>query len=543
MSDDANSILKAQEHLAGLRVNFDSWWQEIAYRVLPAQAQFTTTSSEGEKRTERLFDARAVTACDQFASVMDDLLTPRTQQWHMLATEDEDLAESQDVKAFFQELNKRLFSMRYRPQANFASQKHQGYLGVGAFGNSCMFIDEEFSRDYSGPRYRQLHMSEVFWAENHQGVIDTVYRRFKWAAHKAVKRFGNTLPGKIIETAQKQPFQEFEFIHCVKPNDDRMAGRMDHRGMPWASYYIAVEGKELIEHRGYTSWPYAIGRYTIAPNESYARSPAMAAWPAIMTINEEKKTVLRAGQKEVDPPLLLTEDGVLEAFNLRSGALNYGAVSNDGQPLVHPLKIGANIPLGIELMALEKQHIEDSFLVTIFKILAEHPTMTATQVLEITQQKATLLAPVMGRQHSEDLGPLIARELDILAKSGQMPEIPDELLERGVSYKIEYRSPLARAMRAQDGVAVLRTLEVMPTAIGLDPNAAYVIDVPASLREVAEINGMPAKLVRDKRAVEHILQQKQEEDAATAAAAAAPEMSQAALNAAKAEQIRRTPAA
>jgi hypothetical protein len=256
---------------------------------------------------------------------------------------------------------------------------------------------------------------------------------------------------------------------------------------------------------------------------------------------------MRAGQKEVDPPLLLQEDGVLEAFNLRPGALNYGGMSSEGTPLVAPLKSAANVPLGLELMQLEKQHIEESFYVSIFKILADNPQMTATQVLEIAQQKATLLAPIMGRQHSEDLGPLIERELDIMSRMSEYAwiaeEMPEELMEQGSAYKIEYRSPLARAMRAQDGVAIMRTFEALPSAISIDPDSAYVIDVKESVRELAEINGVPAKLVRDQKMLDQILSAKRESESAANAAAVAPEMSQAALNAAKAEQIRRQPAA
>jgi hypothetical protein len=540
MSYDANSLIKHQAQLADRRVNFDSWWQDIAYRVLPSEAQFTTTSSEGEKRTERLFDATAVTANERFAAVMDDLLTPRTQQWHALLPEVDEVAQSSESKQYLERINKSLYSMRYRPKANFAAQKHQGYLGLGAFGNSCLFIDEDIG---FGARYRQIHMSQICWAENHNGVIDTVYRKFPWPAVNAARKWGSKLPAKILKAAEENPWQTFDFIHCVRPNEDRkIINPFTGRITPFAQYYLAVDDKVMLESGWMASWPFAIGRHMIAPNEYYGRSPAMAAWPAIMTINEEKKTILRAGQKEVDPPLLLQEDGILEAFNLRPGALNYGAVSADGTPLVQPLKSNANVPLGLELMQLEKQHIEDSFLVTVFKILAENPQMTATQVLEITQQKATLLAPIMGRQHSEDLGPLIERELDIMSRMSQFrwisQEMPDELREVGAEYKIEYRSPLSRAMRAQEGVAILRTMETLPTAISIDQQSAYVIDVQASVRELAEINGVPAKLIRDDKMVKQIVSAQKQAEAQTSALAAAPEMSQAALNAAKAEQIR-----
>jgi hypothetical protein len=545
MSDDVQSIIKHQTQLAEKRVNWESWWQDIAYRVMPAQAQFTTKSLEGEKRTERLFDANAVTACERFAAVMDDLLTPRTQLWHALLPEQDEIAESGESKQFLEKLNKALNSMRYRPRANFASQKHQGYMSLGAFGNSCLFIDEDPA---FGARYRQIHMSEVFWAENHQGMIDVLYRKFSWGARKALMMWGDAVPEKIRMAAEKEPFKEFEFIHCVRPNEDsKIVDPFTGRPSPFAQYYVALEGKVMLKAGYVSAWPYAIGRHMVSPNEVYARSPAMAAWPAIMTINEEKKTVLRAGQKEVDPPLLLQEDGLLEAFNLRPGALNYGAVSSDGLALVQPLKTNANVPLGLELMQLEKQHIEDSFFVTIFKILTDNPQMTATQVLEVVQQKATLLAPIMGRQQSEDLGPLIERELSIMSHMSEYAwiheEMPEELREQGAAYKIEYRSPLARAMRAQDGVAIMRTFEALPTAISIDPDSANVIDVKEAMRELAEINGVPAKLLRDKKEVDAIVAQKRQEESAANAASVAPEMSQAALNAAKAEQIRTQPAA
>jgi len=510
---------------------------------MPSAATFTVDEVEGVKRTERLFSGKPVTNNERFAAVLDDLLTPRSQQWHALLPQDEELAEDQDVKVYLERLNKLLFALRYRPPANFAAQKAQGYLSVGAFGNSCLFIDEDIG---VGPRYRQIFLKEVFWAENHVGVIDTLYRKFTLQARQALqaaKQYGWTeVPARIVKAAEDEPFKEFDFLHCVRPNEDLVARRKDYRGMPWASYYLALEGQQMLGVGGYSSWPYAIGRYMLAARETYARSPAMACWGAILTLNEEKKTILRAGQGAVHPPLLLTEDGALEPFNLRPGSLNHGALSNDGTPLVVPLKGGENIPLGLELMELEGSEIEDSFLVTLFKILTENPQMTATQVLEIAQQKATLLAPVMGRQHSEDLGPLIHRELDIASRMSQndwiTTEMPDSLRERGATYRIEYRSPLARAMRAQDGVAIMRTFEAAPAAVGLDPTAALVFDVPGSLRELAEINGMPAKLVRDQKAFDALVAQHQQAAAMAQMAQAAPGISQAALNATKADQIR-----
>jgi hypothetical protein len=540
---DVDTLIKHQERLASDRCNFDSWWQDIAYRCLPSEAKFTTQTEEGDRRTERLFDSTATTSLERFSAVMDELLTPRTQEWHGMDAEAAELSESWEAKRYFDRVTKALFARRYMPAANFASQKHQGYLSVGAFGNSVLFIDEQVSGGKVLPRYRQLPMRECFWVENHQGRIDQMYRRFELETHQALsaaKEKGWKLPTKILE--ERDQFKKWQFLHYVGPNGDRKPWMLGPQGMEFVSHYVALEGRQTVSQGGFKSWPFGIGRYTVTTGERYARSPIMLAWPAILTLNEEKKTILRAGQKEVDPPWLIHEDGVMEAFNQRPGAANYGMVTAGGDPLAIPLKAGANIPLGLELMGLEKQAIEDSLLVTIFKILSEHPSMTATQVLEIAQQKATLLAPVMGRQHAEDLGPMIEREFQLLADAEPwvLEEMPEELIEAGGSYKITYKSPLARAMRAQDGVAIMRTFEVMGAAAQIDPNAALIIDVPEALRELADINGVPAKLVRDQAQVEALLEQKAEAEAEANAVAVAPELSQAALNAAKAEQIRRT---
>lgn len=543
--DDANTLLNHQSQLEANRSNFDHWWQQVAQRVLPSDAVFQTEDMPGVKRTERMFDSSPSTCLSRFSAVMEDLSTPRTQRWHGLAPYPRDDTgadggdDDQESREFLDRLSNVLFAMRYRPRANFASQKHQGYMSIGAFGNSTLFIDEEVG---VGPRYQHIHTRESFWAEDQYGRIDVHYRKFKWEARKAMQRFGNALPEKIRNAAENKPFDKFEFLHCVRPNEDRIRSRADYRGMPWSSYFVAVDGKEMLEVGGFTSWPFAIGRYELGPGEVYARSPAMQAWPAILTLNEEKKTVLRAGQKDVDPPVLLSEEGALEPFNLRAGALNHGLVNDQGQALAIPFKTGANVPLGLELMGLEREAVEDAFLVTIFKVLIENPQMTATQVLEIAQQKAILLAPVMGRQQSEDLGPLIEREVDILARNSRfswiVDEMPEELRERQEQYTITYNSPLARAMRAQDGVAIMRTAEAAETFARLDKTSAYVYDWPSAFRELGQINGVPPRLMRDKKTVDRIAADQQEQEQAAAAVAAAPEISQAALNAAKAEDLR-----
>jgi hypothetical protein len=111
-----------------------------------------------------------------------------------------------------------------------------------------------------------VHRRESYWAENQYGLIDVHYRKFKWEARKAVQRWGDQLPEAIRNAAEKTPFRKFEFLHCVRPNEERVNGRIDHRGMPWSSYYVSRGSKSRCSSSGgYTSWPFAIGRYIRSP--------------------------------------------------------------------------------------------------------------------------------------------------------------------------------------------------------------------------------------------------------------------------------------
>jgi hypothetical protein len=139
---------------------------------------------------------------------------------------------------------------------------------------------------------------------------------------------------------------------------------------------------------GYRTFPYARRRYDQAPREVYGRGPAQMVLPALKTLNAQKTVFLKQGHRAADPVLLIADDG-LSDMNMRPGALNKGGVTSDGKPLVHVLPTG-DIQIAKEMMAEERGLIDDMFLVTLFKVLSEHPNMTATQVIELVNEKGIL---------------------------------------------------------------------------------------------------------------------------------------------------------
>jgi len=525
MADNAaTEIIKRYDKLDGELGNWRSHWEEIAERVLPRYSTYMTADAgqqqtRGDKRTEKMFDATAGLGLERFAAAMESMLTPRNQRWHRLTPSDPYLNKDRETRLWFEEATRILFKHRYAPKANYASQQHEAYMGLGAFGTAAILI--EANEKNPGLRYNAMNLREIVFDMSVQGMVDTAYRKYALTARQIQQRldsgFFERAPDTLKDKLKNDPDHRYYIIHCVKPREEVNRERVDAKGKPYASYYISVDEKIVMAEGGYNTFPYAISRYVTGPGEIYGRSPAMMALPAIKVINEQKKTMLKQGHRVVDPVLLTHDDGVLDVFSLTPGAINPGGVNASGQRLVHELPVG-NLAAGQELMDMERQVINDAFLVSLFQILVDTPAMTATEVLERAREKGALLSPTMGRQQSEMLGPMIEREVDLLMMQGLLPPLPQALIEAEGEFEIEYDSPLTRSQRAEEAAGWLRTLEAAIAYANTtqDLSALDHFNVDAIYPALAEINAVPpswmngpdqVQALREQRAQQSQMQQ------------------------------------
>jgi hypothetical protein len=214
--------------------------------------------------------------------------------------------------------------------------------------------------------------------------------------------------------------------------------------------------------------------------------------------------------------------------------LNYGGVDAQGRPLVVPLQTGARLDLTEAMLEKEREVINDAFWVTLFRILVDQPQMTATEALIRAQEKGQLLAPAVGRQQSEMLGPQIHREFNILGRQGYLPELPQILVEAEGEYEISYESPATRFQRSEELVGVQRTLEIAAPFMQLDPNIMSIFKPEEIIRLAAEINGAPTDILRTPDEMEELVAQQQQQaqqqqmlEALSQAAPAVKDLSQA----------------
>jgi hypothetical protein len=531
MSTKAADIIKRYEQLESERGTWETHWTEIADRILPRYSDTffkpTSEQTKGEKRTEKMIDSTGGLALERFAAAMESMLTPRTQKWHRLTPDHDELGKERDVKLWFEQATNVLFKQRYASKANYASQQHESYMGLGAFGTSVMFVDKH---DKGGLRYASTNIKEILFELNHQGLLDTTYRKYSLTARQMMQRVElkrwESVPDEVTKANEKTPDKRFDIIHCIRPRKEVEPNRVDARGKEFASFYIAVNGQHVLSEGGYDTMPYQISRYVTGPGEKYGRSPAMFVLPSIKVLNEQKKTMLTQGHRAVAPVLLSHDDGILDTFSMAPGSMNPGGVTAEGRALVHALPVG-NLAAGQELMDMERQVINDGFLVSLFQILVETPQMTATEVLERAREKGALLSPTMGRQQSESLGPMIEREVDVLMKQNILPPMPEVMVEAQAEFEIVYDSPLSRSQRAEEASGWLRTLEAAIAYANTTQDLSVLdqFDSDVIYQQLAEINAVPASWMRDPAAIQQLrearAQQQQMQQMVDAAPAAA----------------------
>jgi hypothetical protein len=469
-------------------------------------------------------------ALHRFAAICDSLLTPRNMIWHGLDVEDDNLMKDRQVRMWLHATTMSMFKARYSSYGNFAANNNQVYQSLGAFGTGPMFVDQacdEAGNLLRALRYKAIPLGEMFLMENHQGLVNGFIRWFRLNARQAKMKWPDKpLPPSLQSAYDAGSLTQFNFLHHCVPNRER-----DQKGMPFASTYISIEGKSIMQEGGYRSFPLSASRYEQAPGEVYGRSPAMMVLPALKTLNAEKRMFLKQGHRAADPVLLTYDDGLVDGVSLRPGALNKGGVNSEGKELIKVLPTG-ELQVSKEMMDEERQLINDAFLVSLFQILTETPQMTATEVIERTNEKGILIAPSMGRQASEYLGTMIPRELDLMVQMGMVEPMPPQLAEalnaKQTKFHVRYTSPLSRAMEAQEAAGFIRAVETTKelVAITQDQSLLDVYEFDVAQPAIARIQGTPEpwlasqeSIAKKRAARAQALAKEQQIQAAPAAAA------------------------
>jgi len=373
------------------------------------------------------------------------------------------------------------------------------------FGTAVMFIDKD---ENDTLRFSTRHIAECYLAEDEFGRVDTVYREFRMSARAAVRQFGEeNVSTRIAKTAEQNPYDQVKILHLVTPRTERIVERLDAINKPIASIYIDPEDKIILSESGFDEMPYVVPRFLKASFEhGYGRSPAMTALADTKMLNKMSETVIRAAQLQIHPPLMVPDDGFISPVRTIPGGLNfYRAGTRDR---IEPLNIGSNNPLGNDMLEQRRTQIRAAFYVDQL-ILGNAPGMTATEVIQRTEEKMRLLAPAVGRLQAELLSPLIDRVYNILARKKAYAPAPEFMQNNQID--IEYVSPLAKAQRSGDVQSAMQLFQFLAPLMQIDPSVVDYIDLDGLASHIIKVTNVPATVVRGQNEVAQLRAQRQQQ--------------------------------
>ena len=134
--------------------------------------------------------------------------------------------------------------------------------------------------------------------------------------------------------------------------------------------------------------------------------------------------------------------------------------------------------------------------------------MTATEVIQRTEEKMRLLGPVLGRLQAEMLQPLIERVYNVLSRERKFAAPPEFLANNDV--EIEYISPLAKAQRLGDVQSAMRLFEMLAPLSQVNPAVFDYVDMDGLAKYVIRILGVPASTIKSDQQVAELREARQQ---------------------------------
>ena len=495
-------IRKRLDKLEADRGTWESHWQEILDYVMPRKAEITFLRSRGEKRTEVLFDSTAITANNLLAASLQGTLTSPSLPWFSLKLRDDDANKVRDIQIWLEDTARRMYAVFN--ESNFNTEVHEMYLDLCSVGTSAIFVEEANEGFLQGGlHFNTLHIAEYFIQENSTGRVDTLYRKYKMTARQAVQEFGEDNVGtKIKEALKAKPDTQFNFIHAVEPTADyeRATGKAKTK-LPFHSCHVCFEDKMVVRTGGYNEFPYLVPRWSKATGEIFGRSPSYNALPDIKTLNKAVEIGLKAWAKAIDPPLLVTDDGVIGRVRMTPAGIT--VVRSD--TAIKPLQIGSNW----QITDLKENQLRTAIRQAYYSDqlqLQEGPQMTATEVQVRYELMQRLLGPTLGRFQTEFLNPLIERVFGIMMRADALMPRPEAM--SGLNMDIEYVGPLARSQRMEEAIAVERLYQLAMQVVQVDPTVMDVINHEQAIRMRATLLGVPKTVLRGEDEVAEIREQR-----------------------------------
>lgn len=496
----ARELVAEGDRLFASRSPLLTLWQDIAETFYVERADFTAGRSPGSEFAGHLMTGQPLLARQELANAIAGMLRPPGRDWFKLTLKRAGNATpSPSVDAWLEEAEKRMRTAMYERAAHLQRAAKQADNDYVAFGNAVISVDVNW-RD-TALLYRCWHLRDVAWREDFTGRVDEVHRRWKLSAHAAMTLFPN---GFAPELAQMRPedrrAREIECRHIVLPADRYGDAAIAQR---FVSVYVDVAHGHVMEAVGRDTLGYVIPRWQLVSGSVYGYSPTtVASISDARMLQDMTRTILEAGEKAVDPPMVATQEVVRSDLALYAGGITYVDAAYDerlGAALRPISQNSAGLPLGLEMQQDLRRQITAAWMLNKLNLPSPSSGMTAYEVGQRVQEYIRQAIPLFEPIEVEYNGALCEETFAVLSAVGafgRKADWPEALTGDAIGFKFE--NPFTAA---GDGAA-LTQYQTVSALLGqqqaIDADALAEVDPRAMFRDAIVATGAPAAWLKDK---------------------------------------------
>jgi hypothetical protein len=491
---DCKGLRQLADELFEKKLPLNTLWQELSDNFYPERADFTTQRSLGTDFASNLMSSYPVMCRRELGNQLGTMLRPTARPWfhpkrRHNKREDED-NETRQWLEWFEETQRRAM---YDPRAMMTRATKEADHDFACFGQPVLSVEMNFREN--ALLYRCWHLRDMAWEEDEVGAVGAVFRKWKPSAHAAHRTFRDKVHTKVKELLDKHPFELVDFLHMVVPAemyDD------DARGRPRWSIWYDCANEHLIEATPIWGRHYVIPRWQTVSGSQYAYSPAaVCGIPDARLLQAMTFTLLEAGEKASNPPMIATSEAVRSDLALYSGGVTWVDRDYDektGEALRPIAQDFHGVQYGLQMNADTRAMLHKAFFLDALTLPQRAPEMTAYEVGQRVQEYIRNALPIFEPMEMEYNAALCDESFELLWRNGGFGDPrswPRSL--RGAEIDFGFESPLHDAIEQMKGQKFQEAGQLIAGAISLDPSCAYVPRAEVALRDALHGIGVPSK--------------------------------------------------
>lgn len=512
MKSKTLDLIKNGDRLFSNKQGLNSLWQETAEQFYVERADFTASRSLGSDFASHLMTGIPAMARRDLANQLASMLRSKDKDWFSLAPADEELADDPRVTEWSKAKCDVMRRAMYDTDAMFTRATKEGDNDFITFGQTVISL--ELDLENLSLLYKCWHLRDMAWEENDRGQIDYIHRRWKMTARNLCRKYEKTCGPKVHEIARKEPFKEFKCRHVIVPFDEYDYQTPDDRPKPrrgqfkYMSVTIDCDNEQILEEVPVVEHQYIIPRWQTCGSQ-YACSPATTiALPDSKLLQRITFTLLQAGEKAVDPPLVAVREFLRSDIAHYAGGVTWADGDYDeskGQGIRSLMDDkNNNLAFGEGMADRYVDQIKAAFYLNQIILPPAGPDMTAEEVRARLAQYIRQALPLFEPMEQEYNGQICEKTWGVLMRAGAFgspndPEqFPPALAKQEMKWVFE--SPLTDARRKQDAVQFRESVELVQVAAAVDPSLAQEFDARKDFRKA--LQGIGASVVDEQQADE-----------------------------------------